>query len=139
VNLHALIGQFSQFSFVSRILKGAAGSLLGVALLGWVVVHSGPRSHEVVVHVAEPDVEVTVGDRTYQIEGRRYDPIVCELSSGWHRLVMGRGDRILFEETFEVRPGMNVVRVAYDPERFSRIAPTWCEGREMKTQPLRNR
>jgi hypothetical protein len=29
---------------------------------------------------------------------------------------MRRGDRILFEESFEVRPGQNIVRVAWNPD-----------------------
>jgi hypothetical protein len=116
MSLQSLIGLFLKFSIISRMIKLVAGCLLGMAVLGWVVDHCGSRNNEVIVHVMEPDVEVTFGDQTYQIKGRRYDPIVCDLSPGWHRLIMRRGDRILFEESFEVRPGQNVVRTAWNPE-----------------------
>jgi hypothetical protein len=118
--LQSLIGLLFKFSVMIRMIKPVAGGLLGLAVLGWVVAHCGPRDNEVVVHVMEPDVEVTIGDQTFQIEGRRFDPIVCYLSPGWHPLVMRRGDRILFEESFEVRRSANVVRTAWDPERLCR-------------------
>ncbi len=66
----------------------------------------------------DPDVEVTIGDQTYEIEGRRSDPLVFNLSPGSHRLSMRRGDRMLFVESFEVRPGENVVRTAWCPDHL---------------------
>jgi hypothetical protein len=116
--LQSLIGLVFKFSIIHRMIKLAAGGLLGLAVLGWVVEHCEPRDNEVVVHVMEPDVDVTIGNQTFQIEGRRFDPIVCYLSPGWHPLVMRRRDRILFEESFEVPRGENVVRTAWDPERL---------------------
>jgi hypothetical protein len=114
----SLIGLVFKFSIIGRMIKPVAGGLLGLAVLGWVADDCDPRDNEVVVHVMEPDVDVTVGNQTFQIEGRRSDPIVCSLSAGWHSLVMRRRDRILFEESFEVRRGANVVRTAWDPERL---------------------
>ena len=114
----SLIGLFVKFSITSRIVQWVAGGLMGLAVLGWVVEHSGPTGSEVVVHVVEPDVQVALGDQTFQIEGRRYDPIVCDLVAGWHHLIMRHGDRVLFEESFEVRPGKNIVLTAWDPERI---------------------
>jgi hypothetical protein len=102
------------------MFRAMTSGLLSLAVLGWVVVHCGPRETEVVVHVMEPDVELTVGDQTYQIEGRRYEPIVSELSPGWYPLIMSRGDRILYEESFEVRRGDNIVLTAWDAERLRR-------------------
>lgn len=106
-----------KFSLVGRMIRWAGGGLLGLAVLGWVVDRAGYSDVEVVIQVVEPDVEVAVGGQTFAIRGQRDAPIVCELPPGWHRLVMRRGDRVLFEEDFEVRPGKNVVRTAYDPER----------------------
>jgi hypothetical protein len=101
----------------NTILEHLAGSLLGLGILGWAAVHSGPTRGEVVVHVTEPDVEVEVGGRTFRIEDRRHAPIVCELTPGWHDLVMRRRGRVLHEESFELRAGMSVVLTAWDPNR----------------------
>ena len=132
--LHGLIAQLIKVSVATRVLKGVAGGLLGLAVLAWIVEHSGPQHIEVVVHVVEPDVEVSVGDRTYRIDGRRRDPILCELSPGWHQLVMRRGDRILFEETFEVRPGANVCATAYDRERLDRSRVPSVGDRKLRSR-----
>jgi hypothetical protein len=94
--MNLLLVQVYKIPLISRLLGTMAGGVMGLVVLGWAVEDCGSRSTEVVVHVMEPDVEVTVGDQTYPIEGRRYDPIVCELSPGWHRLVMRRGDHVLF-------------------------------------------
>jgi hypothetical protein len=120
----SLIELVFKFSIIGRMIKLLAGSLLGLAVLGWVVDDCEPRDNEVVVHVMEPDVDVTIGNQTFQIEGRRSDPIVCSLAAGWHPLVMRRRDRILFEESFEVRRGANVVRTAWAPERIFATPPT---------------
>jgi hypothetical protein len=118
MSLSSTIGLFFKLSFVGKIIRTVVGFLLGLAVLGWVVERCGPRDIEVVVHVMEPDVEVTIGDRPFKIEGRRHKPIVCELPPGWHRLIMRRGDRILFEDEFETRPGDWIVRTVWDPERL---------------------
>ena len=48
------------------ILAKVLGScLLGGTVLWWVVDHVGPTHGTVLVHVYVPNVEVTVGDRTY--------------------------------------------------------------------------
>jgi hypothetical protein len=130
MSLQSAIGLLFDLSFYGRLFKGAAGSLLGLAVLGWVVEHCGPRNNEVVVHVMEPDVEVTVDDQIYQIDSRRYEPIACELAEGRHHLLMRRGDCVLFDEWFEVRPGQNVVLTAWDEERLRR------EARAMRTQDI---
>jgi hypothetical protein len=69
----------------------------------------------VVVHVTEPDVEVSIGGRMYRIEERRYDPIVCKLPPGRHELIMTRRGRVLYRESFEVRRGVSLVLTAWDP------------------------
>jgi hypothetical protein len=100
---------------VKRLLKYLAGCLLGLTILAWVAAHSGPAHGEVVVHVTEPDVEVSIGGRPYRIGERRYDPIVCKLTPGRHALVMTRHGRVLYPESFEVRRGVSLVLTAWDP------------------------
>ena len=51
-----------------RVLKHLAWGLLGVAILAWIAARTGPAHGEVVVHVTEPDVEVSIGGRTFRIE-----------------------------------------------------------------------
>jgi hypothetical protein len=118
------LGSLIRFSFLGKLFRWAAGGLMSLAFLGWVVDQTGPRGCEVVVHVYEADVEVAVGDRAYRIEGRRDRPIVCDLPPGRHTLVMRRGDQVLFEEEFEVRHGENVVRVAWAPGRGAGPGPS---------------
>lgn len=106
-----------KLSIVGRLIRWSGGGLLGLAVLGWVVDRADSSLVEVVVQVVEPDVELSVGGQAFSIRGLRDAPIVCELPPGRHRLVMMRGDRVLFEEDFEVRTGENVVRTAWDPAR----------------------
>ena len=68
--LQSLIGLFLKLSIIGRMMKLVAGSLLGLAVLMWVVEEYGTRNIEVVLYVMDPDVEVTIGDQTYEIEGR---------------------------------------------------------------------
>jgi hypothetical protein len=136
MGLQGLIGLFIKFSFITRIIKAVAGVLLGLALLGWVVERSGPHTVEAVVHVSEADVDVVIDERVYPIQDLSQAPIVCELSVGWHRLAMKRGDRILFEESFEAEPGKNVVRSAYnlDPKDRVRLRRRDRRLRRLRTQ-----
>jgi hypothetical protein len=98
-------------------LKRLAWALVASAILAWVAAHSAPGRAEVVVHVSEANVEVSLGGRTFRIEERRFDPIVCELPAGCHVLVMTRHGRILYQEFFDVRPGQSLVLTAWNPER----------------------
>ena len=123
----------------SRVWKGIvkylAGGILGLTILAWAAVHSGPAQEEVIVHVTEPGVEVMIGGRTFQIEDRRYNPIVCHLPPGWHDLVMKRHGRVVYRESFEVRRGFGLVLTALDPNR-SRSDPDLRRTREGFGMPL---
>jgi hypothetical protein len=101
----------------NSVLKHVAGGILGLALLVWTAIHSGPVHGDVVVHVTEPGVELRIGGHTFRIEDRRFDPIVCKLPPGWHELVMRRHGLVLYRESFEVRPGRSLVLTAWDPDR----------------------
>jgi hypothetical protein len=111
------------FAFPARpvsgkwILKHLAGGLLGLSILTLAAVHSGPTHGEVVVHVTEPDVDVSLGGRTFHIEERRFDPIVCQLLPGWHELVLKRRGLVLDHQSFKVQRGQSLVLTAGDPNR----------------------
>jgi hypothetical protein len=98
---------------LEKLFEGVVACLLGGAVLWWVVGQSGPEKSTVLVHVTEPDVEVSVGGQTFLIEDREYAPIECQLRAGRHSLCMKRGDRVLYSEWFTVRRGEDVILTAY--------------------------
>ena len=108
----SLIGAFSKSYLAGRLIRGVAALLLGGTTLWWIVEQVGPTQGTVLVHVTEPDVEVTVGGQTFSIEERRYAPIECRLHAGRYPLRMKRGDRILYEERFAVHRGEEVILTA---------------------------
>jgi hypothetical protein len=120
------------------LLKGAAGGLLGLAMLGWVAEQSGARDAEVVVHVLESDVEVILDHQAYRVDRWPADPIVCRLPPGRYQLVMRRSRRTLFEESFEVQAGEHVMRLAYPATGAVSVgprptSPPWPEARPSAT------
>jgi hypothetical protein len=110
-----LIAAFSKFYLAGRLIRGMGALLLGGVTLWWIVEQVGPIDGTVLVHVTEPDVEVTVGSLAFSIEERRYAPIECRLRAGRYLLRMKRGDRILYEEWFTVHRGEEVILTAYCP------------------------
>jgi hypothetical protein len=105
---------------------GAAGSLAGVArvplscamggaLLWWVAGSAGPNRGMAIVHVAEPDVVVSIGPRSYAIEGRRHEPIECELPAGDYTLMVRRDGAVLMREDFAILPGEDAILTACAP------------------------
>jgi hypothetical protein len=111
----SLLGGFSKISILSKLLKGLAGLILGGATLWWIVDRVGPVDSPVLVHVTEPDVEVTVGGLNFRIEERRYVPLEYRFRPGRYLLRMTRGDRILYEEWFTVRRSAEVMLTAGIP------------------------
>ena len=94
---------------------------VGIVALSWAVAESGQSDCEVVVHVVESNVELIVGDQTFQIAERPIEPLVCNLSRGPQTMILRRGDELLQETNFEVRDAaQNVVLTAYDPKRVER-------------------
>jgi hypothetical protein len=110
-----LIAAFSKLYLGSKLIKGIGALLLGGITLLWIVEQVGPTQGTVLVHVTEPDVEVTVGGQTFSIEERRYAPIECLLRPGRYLLRMKRGDRVLYEEEFAVHRGEEVILTASRP------------------------
>ncbi|QDV35923.1 hypothetical protein [Tautonia plasticadhaerens] len=103
-------------SLVVWASRAAGGGALGVVVLGFVAEHSGPRTGEVVVHVTEPGVELSVGGISLDVRERRYEPLVFELPAGRHELTMSRGGRLLHREWFSIEGGDSVVLAAWDQE-----------------------
>lgn len=105
---------FKSIAF-ARVAKVSGGGLLSLAILVWVADHSGPPNGQVIVHVMESDVTLTIGGNTYQIEALRYAPIVCTLPRGRHELILSRGSQVLYRESFELRGGESLILNAWDP------------------------
>jgi hypothetical protein len=105
----ALLSAIPKNPMMIMLVKGLGSCLLGGTVLWWVVNHVGPTRGTVLVHVYVPNVEVTVGDRTYQVKDRLDVPIERELPAGQYLLRMRRGDQVLYEEWFTVDRGDNVV------------------------------
>jgi hypothetical protein len=101
-------------NLVSGIVKGIGALVLGGAILWQVVEHCGPTKGIAYVHVAKPQVNVTVDDETYWVETLWETPIVCELEPGSHTLRMLESGRVLFEQEFTLEPGQEVVLTAWE-------------------------
>jgi hypothetical protein len=100
---------------LAAVSKGLEAFVLSGWLLWQVAEHADTQTTEVVVHVTEPSVVVTIDGRSYPVATWRDSPVVCELRMGWHDLRMWRGDRLVYQESFRVRPHENVVLTAWDP------------------------
>ena len=50
-----------------QALQALLVTILGLTVLGWVASRSGPRMDEVVIHVNEPEIEITLGARTFHV------------------------------------------------------------------------
>ena len=111
----SLIGAFSKSYLAGRLIQGVAALLLGGTTLWWIVEQVGPMQGTVLVHVTEPDVEVTIAGQTVSIEERRYAPIECRVHAGRYLLQVTRGDRILYEEWFTVHRGEELILTGYCP------------------------
>jgi hypothetical protein len=61
----------------------------------------------------DEDVDIQVGDRSFNIAERTYTPILCELPAGRHTLVMTRGGQVLCREEFVVGRGEEIVLTAW--------------------------
>jgi hypothetical protein len=100
----------------SSALNFLGGALLAGLALWWIAVQSGPQQGNVVIHVAEPHVTVSVDDRTFRVGAKHHIPITCELPPGEHSLTMIRGGSLLYSERFTLRRGEERVLTAWhDP------------------------
>ena len=99
---------------LSAVTKFLGGSTLAIGVFWQVAVHSTPPCGVAYIHVMEADVEVTLDNQTRRVEGLETAPLVRELSAGRHTLRMAREGRVVYEESFEVQPGQEVVLSAWD-------------------------
>jgi hypothetical protein len=102
-------------TLVASLIVGGLG--LGLVALGSHPAGTSEHFPNVLVHVTEPDVDVSIGEHTYHVEGRAADPISLNLAVGRHQLIMRRGDRVLCDQTFEIRPGEETMLTAWDSEK----------------------
>jgi hypothetical protein len=102
---------------VTTTIKLLGAWTLAAGVFWQVAEHAGNRDCVAYVHVTEPRVDVTIDDQTYQIEAWQAVPIVSELRAGRHTLKMTRRGQILYEETFDLRPGQEVVLTAWEKTR----------------------
>ena len=82
--VQSLLGAVSKFYLASKLLKGLAALLLGVATLWWIIEQVEPPGGTAIVHVIESDVEVIVGGQSY-FEDQPNAVIECRLRAGRHR------------------------------------------------------
>jgi hypothetical protein len=110
-----LLGALYRLLLGSKLTKGMSAVLLGGSTLYWVVEEVKPVEGTVLVHITEPDVEVTVGDHVFRISEREWAPIECTLRPGRYLLRMTRDDQVLYEQWFTVPRGEDVILTAYCP------------------------
>ena len=115
--LSSLLTLLLNASLFVRLLRSLAYCVFGLGVLAWLVDHGGPPTGQVVVHVMEPDVQVTLGGNSYTIGLDPYVVIESELKRGWYELTMSRNGRILFQQEFKLRGGHSQVLTAYDSAR----------------------
>jgi hypothetical protein len=102
---------------LTAMTKGVGALGLGCTALGYVAEQAGPRECRAVIHVTEADVDVWVDGLSYRVDSWRDSPILCPLRPGHHALRMCRGGQTLYEETFTLRRGDDVVLTAWDQAR----------------------
>jgi hypothetical protein len=95
-------------------VKGLGALALGGSILWQVVNQCGSIKGVAYVHVATPEVDVTIDDQRYRVETSWESPIVCELRPGRHLLRMLRSGCVLFEQEFTLDRGQEVVLTAWE-------------------------
>jgi len=106
-------------TIASKLIKAVVALLLSGSVLWWVADKVTPTRGTVYVHVILEDAVVTLDDQAWRIEGRSYDPIVCELPAGQHVLRAQLGERIVYEQEFSLQPDEHRVLAAWDKSESS--------------------
>ena len=102
---------------MSRLFKGLLMSALGLLVLWWVAVHSGPQEGTVIVHGMESDIEVDIAGLTHHFKESTAGPLVLRLPAGRYDFRVRRGDTVLRAETFVLRGGESQVLAAIREDR----------------------
>jgi hypothetical protein len=104
---------------MTGMAKGMAGMTLSAVVLWQVAEHSVPNVSELVVHVSELGVDVTVDDLGFQVNDYGDMPVVCSVRAGEHVLRMYRAGEVIFEQEFTVRRGEDRVLAVWDETRYN--------------------
>lgn len=98
---------------VRWLLRWSAACAVGGGLVCWVAAHAHLGEGSVFVHVLTNDVDVIVDGRTLHVDNCwESPPLALTLREGQHRLRMVRDEAVLYDESFSVRGGDEVVLVA---------------------------
>jgi hypothetical protein len=101
-------------SLLTGVAKCVGALILSVVVLWETTDNAGSAESEVCIHVAADDVEVWVDEDAFLIGSRLQDVIVCRLRPGPHELRMMRDGQLLYEETFRVERGHDLVLTAWE-------------------------
>lgn len=96
------------------LLKCAGGIAIGLLVFSQTAHRFTPDQSEVVVHVMEGGVDVTIDDHVFRVEHAVDAPITCELSEGYHDLKMSLHGELLYEESFFLHRGEEQVLTAWN-------------------------
>jgi hypothetical protein len=94
--------------------KTVSAVVVGGAILWEVVLHCGPPSGTVYVHVAHGYGDLTVDDATYHVKTLWETPIVRNVQPGRHIVRMSLDGRLVFEQEFSIGAGEEIVLTAWD-------------------------
>src|SRR5262245_57072750 len=97
---------------LSKVVPRLFACAVAAGVLGWVVVHCGPREGTVVLHVLEPGLEVTLAGRVYSFQEPIAGPLVLHLPPGRYHFRVRRGDAVVHAESFTLRGGDSQVLAA---------------------------
>ncbi len=89
------------------------GTCAGV--LWFVALRAHPGPGHVVLHLTEPDIEVTLGPIQFESQAPLLSPLSVTLNPGHYALVVRRGESILMQEEFQLASGEHRVFTAYSP------------------------
>ena len=106
-------------SFLVESTRRVAALAIGGLILWQVADKAGPQCGEVVVHIAEPGVEVYVDGSLLAYQADVLQPIQETMRSGRHTLTMKRGKTTLYEETFTLEGGGVAILSARDLSKYT--------------------
>jgi hypothetical protein len=111
-------------SLLTGVAKCLGALILSVVVLWQTADNAGFVESEICIHVAADDVEVLVDEESYWIKSRLKEVIACRLGPGRHELRMMRDGHLLYEETFTVERGHDVVLTAWEDASASKPFPS---------------
>src|SRR5262245_56628768 len=107
----------SSGALAGRALQWSVGLCVAAGFLAFVARHVGGGTGQVVLHVVESDVEVTIGPVRLTFEDRIKALILVDLPPGRHDLRVCRGPSVLLSQSFDLPRGGSVVLSAHDDRK----------------------